>query len=71
MKGLRGGQRWAYDLLVGEYRGSPMDYVMAIAIVFAMMGVVIARVLHEFVLPDAMVSFAVPWIKLIQSVMLQ
>lgn len=68
MKSFRDGQRWAYDFLIGEYRGSPLDYVMAIAIVLAMMAVVVIRILSDVQMPDAMVSFAIPMIKLIHMV---
>lgn len=40
------GRRWAREFLIGRYRGAPIDFVMAIIIVWAMMVVTIVGVMR-------------------------
>lgn len=42
-------RQWAHAFLFGDYRGAPVDYLMAIAIVFAMLAVVGVSIIRSAV----------------------
>lgn len=42
------GRRWVREFLIGPYRGAPIDFVMAIIIIWAMMFATVIGMIRAF-----------------------